>query len=103
MLILDGEKLIGIITDRDIVIRAVADGDDVNSSVGTYATTDVFTMSCHTDVWEAARAMADRQLRRLPLTDHQSGKLVGIVSLAWAGDPRRRRCGRAGAGRHQLG
>lgn len=82
VLILDGDKLTGIITDRDIVIRAVADGEDTSAAVGQFATGDVFTMHCHTDVKEAAGAMADRQLRRLPVTDHQSGELVGIVSLA---------------------
>ena len=82
VLILDGDKLTGIITDRDIVIRAVADGEDTSAAVGQFATGDVFTMHCHTDVKEAAKAMADRQLRRLPVTDHQSGELVGIVSLA---------------------
>ncbi|AXG99727.1 CBS domain-containing protein [Deinococcus wulumuqiensis] len=82
VLILDGDKLTGIITDRDIVIRAVADGEDTSAAVGQFATGDVFTMHCHTDVKEAARAMADRQLRRLPVTDHQSGELIGIVSLA---------------------
>ena len=82
VLILDGDKLTGIITDRDIVIRAVADGEDTSAVVGQFATGDVFTMHCHTDVKEAARAMAERQLRRLPVTDHQSGELVGIVSLA---------------------
>lgn len=82
VLILDGDKLTGIITDRDIVIRAVADGEDTSAAVGQFATGDVFTMHCHTDVKEAARAMAERQLRRLPVTDHQSGELVGIVSLA---------------------
>lgn len=82
VLILDGDKLTGIITDRDIVIRAVADGEDTSAAVGQFATGDVFTMHCHTDVKEAARAMAERQLRRLPVTDHQSGELIGIVSLA---------------------
>ncbi|MGX9688052.1 CBS domain-containing protein [Deinococcus wulumuqiensis] len=82
VLILDGDKLTGIITDRDIVIRAVADGEDTSAAVGQFATGDVFTMHCHTDVKEAAKAMADRQLRRLPVTDHQSGELIGIVSLA---------------------
>ncbi|MDO4245405.1 MAG: CBS domain-containing protein [Deinococcus sp.] len=82
VLIMDGDRLTGIITDRDIVIRAVADGDDVNSPVSQYATQDVFTLHCHTDVKDAARAMAEKQLRRLPVTDHQSGELIGIVSLA---------------------
>ena len=82
VLIMDGERLSGIITDRDIVIRAVADGDDVSSPVSRYATTEVFTMPCSTPVEEAARAMAERQLRRLPVMSSKTGELAGIVSLA---------------------
>ena len=80
VLIMEGETLRGIITDRDIVVRAVADGEDVSSSVSDYATQDVFTLACDTEVREAARQMADRQVRRLPVTEN--GKVVGIVSLA---------------------
>ncbi|MFC6592158.1 CBS domain-containing protein [Deinococcus lacus] len=82
VLIMDGDKLSGIITDRDIVIRAVADGDDVSSPVSKYATSDVFTMPCTTSVEDAAKAMAERQLRRLPVTHKDTGKVEGIVSLA---------------------
>lgn len=81
VLIMDGDKLTGIVTDRDIVIRAVADGQDTNAVSG-FATKDVFTMPCSTSVEEAAKAMADKQLRRLPVTDSDSGKVAGIVSLA---------------------
>lgn len=79
VLIMEGERLRGIITDRDIVIRAVAQGHDMSSVASDYATSDVFTLSCETDVMEAARTMAGRQLRRLPITE--DGKVVGIVSL----------------------
>lgn len=82
VLIMDGDKLVGIVTDRDIVVRAVADGKDTNSPVGDFASKDVFTMPCSTDVSAAAKAMADHQLRRLPVTDSQTGKVGGIVSLA---------------------
>ena len=71
---------IGIITDRDIVIRAVAYGHDLGSAATDYATGSVFTMNADTSVQDAAKAMADRQLRRLPVTD--SDRVVGIVSLA---------------------
>ncbi len=82
VLIMDGDQLTGIITDRDIVIRAVADGQDVKTPVSTYATKHVFTLPCSTSVQDAAKAMAERQLRRLPVTDSQTGKIGGIVSLA---------------------
>lgn len=80
VLIMDGDTLSGIITDRDIVIRAVAYGHDLGSAATDYATGSVFTMEAGTSVQDAAKAMADRQLRRLPVTD--GAKVVGIVSLA---------------------
>ena len=82
VLIMDGDTLTGIVTDRDIVVRAVADGKDTNTPVSDFATKDVFTMPCKTTIEEAAKAMADRQLRRLPVTDTATGKIGGIVSLA---------------------
>ncbi|CAM3359991.1 CBS domain-containing protein [Deinococcus saxicola] len=79
VLIMDGEMLTGIITDRDIVVRAVAYGHDFGTPASDYATGDVFTMTADTTVEEAAREMSRRQLRRLPVTE--GGKVVGIVSL----------------------
>lgn len=79
VLIMEGDRLRGIITDRDIVVRAVAEGHDCAKPVGDYATGDVFTMEGSTSVKDAAKAMADKQLRRLPVTE--GGKVVGIVSL----------------------
>lgn len=82
VLIMDGDKLMGIVTDRDIVTRAVADGKDSNAPIGDFASQEVFTMPSSTDVAAAAKAMADKQLRRLPVTDGENGKVAGIVSLA---------------------
>lgn len=79
VLVMDGDRPSGIITDRDIVIRAVAYGHDYGTAVTDYTTGSVFTMEADSDVQEAAREMADRQLRRLPVTD--GGKIVGMVSL----------------------
>lgn len=80
VLIMAGDELRGIITDRDIVIRAVAYGHDLGSAASDYASGPVFTMDAETSVSEAAKAMAGKQLRRLPVT--RAGKVVGIVSLA---------------------
>lgn len=80
VLITRGGQLTGIITDRDIVVRAVAYGHDFGSAASDYATPNVFTMDSSTDVKDAAQQMAARQLRRLPVTE--GGKVVGIVSLA---------------------
>ncbi|MBZ9713882.1 MULTISPECIES: CBS domain-containing protein [Deinococcus] len=79
VLIMDGETLQGIITDRDIVVRAVAYGHDLGSVASDYATGGVFTLESDTDVQDAARQMAQRQVRRLPVTEN--GQVVGIVSL----------------------
>lgn len=79
VLVMNGEELRGIVTDRDIVIRAVAEGQNSNATVRECATHDVYTMSCDTSVEEAAQAMASRQLRRLPVTENN--KVVGIVAL----------------------
>lgn len=79
VLIMDGDMLTGIITDRDIVVRAVAYGHDFGTPASDYATGDVFTMTADTQVEEAAREMSQRQLRRLPVTE--GSRVVGIVSL----------------------
>ncbi|QGG46291.1 CBS domain-containing protein [Heliorestis convoluta] len=80
MPIVDNGKCVGIITDRDIVIRAVANGQDVNSTkIQSVMTKDLITASPDTDIHEAADTMAEHQIRRLLITDRD--KLVGIVAL----------------------
>lgn len=79
VLVMEHDRPTGIITDRDIVIRAVAYGHDPGTAVTDYTTGDVFTMEAETSVEDAAREMAQRQLRRLPVTEH--GRVVGMVSL----------------------
>lgn len=76
----DNDKLVGLITDRDITLRAVAKGVDLkNAKVQDFMTTDINCISPDTDSMEAARLMADKQLHRLCVVDNQ--KLVGILSL----------------------
>jgi CBS domain-containing protein len=89
----DRDHITGILTDRDITIRAVANGLDPRSTrVRDVMTRDV--ISCHEDedVEVAARLMQERQVRRL-LVLNQDEQLVGIVSLgdlaAETGDPQR--------------
>ena len=75
------DNLVGVITDRDIAVRAVARGVDPNSArVAEFMTPDPITVSFDADVEEAADIMADAQVRRLPVVD-DNGRLVGIVSL----------------------
>ncbi|MBP1753839.1 MAG: hypothetical protein H6Q59_237 [Firmicutes bacterium] len=74
------DKLIGIVTDRDIAVRSVATGEDVTSRrVGDIMTNDVVFANPETDVNDAARIMSDRQIRRLPVVENNS--LIGIVAL----------------------
>jgi CBS domain-containing protein len=76
----DGNRLVGMITDRDIAVRGVALGYGPDTPVSELMTSGV--VSAHADelVEEAARKMGEAQVRRLPVIDHDE-RLVGIVSL----------------------
>lgn len=77
----DGERLLGMLTDRDIIVRGIADGLDPDTAcVSDIMSPDVVTCSPDQDAEDAKRLMGERQLRRLPVVDG-SRKLVGIVSL----------------------
>jgi CBS domain-containing protein len=78
--ICDGERLLGMVTDRDIVVRAIATGKDRQVTVTEVMSPDVFYLFEDQDVDEAARIMEKRQIRRLPVLDRNK-HLVGIVSL----------------------
>jgi CBS domain-containing protein len=74
-------RLTGIVTDRDIVIRVVAEGRDPNSTtVGEIASRDVVTVSPDDDLDTALKQLAQNQVRRIPVVD--GGRLVGIVAQA---------------------
>jgi CBS domain-containing protein len=78
----EGERLVGILTDRDITVRAVAQGCDPRTTrVRDVMTPEVVSCCEDQDVQTAAQLMATRQLRRLPVLDHAQ-RLVGILSLA---------------------
>ena len=79
VLVMDGDRPTGIITDRDIVIRAVAYGHDYGTAVTDYTTGDVFTLDASTTVEDAAEEMGRQQVRRIPVTEN--GRVIGIVSL----------------------
>ncbi len=79
--VLDGEKLVGILTDRDIVLRCIAEGrDPVGTTSEEILTAELVTIRPNDDVDIAARVMSQRQVRRLPVVD-ESGNLVGMLSL----------------------
>jgi len=80
--IVEGERVVGVITDRDIVIRVVADGKDPQATkVTEIASKDLVTIDPQQDLDEALRLMAQHQVRRLPVVE-EDGKLVGIVAQA---------------------
>lgn len=77
--IVDDEKLIGMITDRDLVIRGIAEKRPGSNQVTNVMSEQLITVNPNTSVNEAARLMAEHQIRRLPVMEDD--KLVGIVSL----------------------
>ena len=80
--IVEGDRLVGTLTDRDIVTRVVAEGKDPQSvTVREVASTDVVTIDPEQDLSEALRLMASNQVRRLPVVE-EDGRLVGVVAQA---------------------
>lgn len=79
--IVDGGKLVGIVTDRDIVVRAVAEGKDASTPVAEAMTSEIFSVRPDDFVFEAIRLMGDKQVRRIPVVT-DSGELAGIISMA---------------------
>ncbi len=80
--IVEGDKLIGTVTDRDIAIRVVAEGKDPEqTTVREVASTQLVTIDPGQDLDEALRLMAQHQVRRLPVVE-EDGKLVGVVAQA---------------------
>jgi CBS domain-containing protein len=73
-------RLVGIVTDRDIVVRCIAAGKDPRTcKVSEIMSADPVTIGSDEDAKEAERIMAERQIRRLPVCD--DGKLAGIVVI----------------------
>ena len=80
--IVEGERLVGMLTDRDITVRVVAEGMDPQSTtVGDVASRDVVSVDPQQQLDEALRLMAQHQVRRLPVVE-EDGRLVGIVAQA---------------------
>ena len=78
----DGKRLVGIVTDRDLAIKVVGEGSDPqNTRVEDVMTESLVTVRASDDVQSAMQAMAQNQLRRIPVVD-DSGQLVGIISQA---------------------
>jgi len=77
----DGDRLIGMITDRDIAVRGVAQGHGPDTPVSELMSSDIIAARMDDDIDDVAVRMSEAQVRRLPVIDDQE-KLCGIVSLA---------------------
>jgi CBS domain-containing protein len=78
--VVDSNGLVGIVTDRDIVVRNIAQGQDpMSTQVKNVMTSQVTTVSPEDDVQSITQMMASRQIRRVPVVENQ--KLIGMVSL----------------------
>jgi CBS domain-containing protein len=79
--IVEDGRVVGIVTDRDIVVRVVAEGRDPSTTrVGEISSTDLVTVSADDDLGEALKLLAENQVRRLPVVE--GDRLVGIVAQA---------------------
>ena len=77
----DTNRVIGVVTDRDIALRAVAKGKSPNTRVSELMTRDVVSCTENASLEEIERAMSDRQIRRVIIAD-ADGCCVGIISQA---------------------
>lgn len=76
----DNMKLLGIVTDRDIVVRGIAtNGNTSGLNAGQMMSSEIITVTPDTDVHEASALMSDHQVRRLPVIER--GQLCGMLAL----------------------
>jgi CBS domain-containing protein len=79
LLVMDGDRLAGIVTDRDIVVRGVGAGTPADARIDSTMTTDVVTIDADADAHDAYELLNTHAIRRLPLT--RDGAVVGVVAL----------------------
>jgi len=78
--VVDGDELLGIVTDRDIVLRCIAEGKVASETVARdVMSSDLESIDADSDLEKASDLMAYRQIRRLPVVE--KGRLAGIISL----------------------
>ena len=79
--VVEGGRLVGIVTDRDIVVRAVAAGQAPATPVREAMTSELWTVKADDFVFQAVRLMGDKQVRRIPVVN-EDGSLAGIIAMA---------------------
>jgi CBS domain-containing protein len=80
VLVVNGDSLSGVVTDRDLVVRGLAEGAGPDSPVGPLCSAKLVGVEASADVAEAERLMGENAVRRLPVIDE--GQIVGIVSIS---------------------
>jgi CBS domain-containing protein len=79
VVVVDDDRLVGIVTDRDLVVRALARRAPVDARVDSVMSTDVVTLDASADVRDAIRIFSSHAIRRLPLVD--GGSMVGMITV----------------------
>jgi CBS domain-containing protein len=79
VLVVNGESLSGVVTDRDLVVRGLADGAGPDSPVGPLCSVKLVGVEAGADATEAGRLMGEHGVRRLPVIE--AGQIVGMVSM----------------------
>ena len=78
----DGDRVLGVVTDRDMILRGTAEGSDPDTKIGQqFVTTPAVYCYDDQDVEEAARLMEDHQIRRVIVLSREDDHLAGVVSL----------------------
>lgn len=77
--VVDGKQLLGVVTDRDLVLRGYAEKRSGSGAVEEVMSNELVTVSPHTTVDEAAQLMAEHKIRRLPVIENN--ELVGIIAI----------------------
>lgn len=77
--IVENNRLVGVVTDRDLVVRGIADKNPGSNKITEVMTTDIISVSPSDPIEKATELMARHQIRRLPVVEN--GQLVGMLSL----------------------
>jgi CBS domain-containing protein len=79
--VVENGRLMGIVTDRDIVVRGIAESAGPDTQIGQVMTRELFSVGPDEFVFQAIRLMGDKQVRRIPVIN-ADGELKGIIAMA---------------------